>query len=65
MKVTYVPTKDDVREARKQRYLNLWPLEKQLEALTEAAMGRPEKRDEMVKDFAEIRRVLPFYENNE
>jgi hypothetical protein len=35
---------------------------KQMEAHAEAAMGRPEKLNQMTEDFAEIRKVLPFFE---
>lgn len=61
MKVVYMPPADMVRERRKQMYLEKWPLEAQLEALTEASMGRPDKLETMKEDLAEIRRVLPFY----
>jgi hypothetical protein len=45
--------------------LRLWPVSKQLEALTEAASGRPEKEKQMAEDFAEIRRVLPYFDETE
>jgi hypothetical protein len=51
-----------VRTERHRRYLADWPIDKQLEAFSESAMGRPEKLNKMTEDFAEIRRVLPFFE---
>ena len=62
MRVTHRPGKDEVRRERKRRYLEIWPVEKQMEAHAEASDGRPEKLERMMKDFAEIRRVLPFFE---
>lgn len=61
MRVVYTPPPDVVREQRKQRYLEKWPLEAQLEALTEASMGRPGKLEKLREDLAEIRRTLPLY----
>jgi hypothetical protein len=49
-----------VRAERRRRYLESWPVEKQMEAHAEAAMGRPEKLNEMLEGFAEIRRALPY-----
>lgn len=60
MKVTHAPTYDEVCARRKVEYLARWPVERQLEALSEAAMGRPEKLNEMKKDLSEIREVLRF-----
>ena len=62
MKAEYRPTDDDIRAERRRRYLELWPVEKQMEALTEATMERPEKLNEMTEDFAKIRGALPFFE---
>lgn len=59
------PTRDEVAAERKRRYLELWPIEKQLEAHAEAAAGRAEKQNTMMEDFARIREVLPFYEDGE
>ena len=61
MKVIYMPPADMVRERRKLMYLEKWPVEAQMEALTEASMGRPEKLENLKKDLAEIRRVLPLF----
>jgi hypothetical protein len=36
-----------------------------MEAHAEAAAGRPEKLNEMIEDFAEIRGVLPFFKEGE
>lgn len=62
MKVIHIPTREDVREERKRRYLAAWPLEKQLEAYAEALQGRPEKQTQMMQDLAAIREALPFYQ---
>ena len=62
MKVTHVPSPEEIRERRKREYLARWPVERQLEALSEAAMGRPEKLDEMRQGLLEIREALPFVE---
>jgi hypothetical protein len=62
MKATYTPGNDDVRAERRRRYLEGWPVDKQLEAFSEAAMGRPGKLDEMTEGFAAIRAALPFFE---
>lgn len=45
-------------ELRKEQYLKHWPIEKQMEAHAEAAMGRPEKLDNMLSDFAKIRETI-------
>ena len=60
MKINYRPTPDEVRRRRKDRYLSDYPIETQIEALTEAAMGRPEKLNELLQGLAEIREALPF-----
>jgi hypothetical protein len=36
-----------------------------MEAHAEAASGRPEKLNEMMEGFAEIRRALPFFKEDE
>ena len=62
MKVTHVPSPEEIRERRKREYLARWPVERQLEALSEAARGRPEKLVEMRRGLLEIREALPFVE---
>lgn len=62
MKINYVPTPEEVRRRRKERYLSDYPIETQIEALTEAAMGRPGKLNELLQGLAEIRGALPFAE---
>ena len=62
MKVQHIPTPEEIRERRRAEYLARWPVERQLEALSEAAMGRPEKLDEMRRGLLEIREALPFVE---
>ena len=58
----HIPTREEVQAERKRRYLEAWPVEKQLEAYTEALQGRPEKQTQMMQDLAAIREVLPFCE---
>ncbi len=62
MKVAHVPSPEEIRERRKREYLARWPVERQLEALSEASMGRPELLDEMRRGLLEIREALPFAE---
>ena len=60
MKVVYVPSVDEIRERRKAEYLAHFPIERQIEALTEAAAGRTERLEELLRGLAEIREALPF-----
>jgi hypothetical protein len=60
MKFTYRPTKAKVQEDRKKAYLKNCPIEMQLEALTEAAQGRPEKLNTLIERLAEIKSQLPY-----
>ena len=62
MRVVHIPTREEVQEERRRRYLAAWPVEKQMEALAEALAGRTEKWEKMLEDFASIREALPFYE---
>lgn len=65
MKITYSPTAEEVKKKRKEEYLKQYPIDAQLEALTEAAMGRTTKLDELVKGLSVIRESLPFSEEVE
>jgi hypothetical protein len=60
LKLRHVPTDEEIRERRKDEYLAAWPIEKQMEAHSEYAQGRPEKLRQMTADFAKIRANLPF-----
>lgn len=60
MKISYSPTSAEVRKKRKEEYLQQYPIEIQLEALTEAAMGNKKKLKELVKGLSDIRESLPF-----
>lgn len=60
MRVIHVPMREEVREERKRQYLRAWPVEAQLEAISEAAAGRPEKQKQMMADFQRIRESLPY-----
>ena len=62
MKIAYKRSRERVSQLRQDAYLRLWPVEKQLEAITEAANGRTEKIDRMAADFAVIRDSLPYEE---
>ena len=62
MKISYSPTSAEVRKKRKEEYLSQYPVEIQLEALTEAAMGNKSKLKELVKGLSMIRESLPFSE---
>ena len=62
MKIAYKRSRERTSQLRKEAYLRLWPVEKQLEAITEAANGRAEKIDRMAADFAAIRDSLPYEE---
>ncbi|HQN00837.1 MAG TPA: hypothetical protein PLL36_07165 [Candidatus Hydrogenedentes bacterium] len=65
MKIKYKPTSAEVRKNRKEEYLSQYPIEIQLEAITEAAQGRPEKLNELLQGLAEIRESLPFSEEED
>ena len=65
MKIKYKPTSAEVRKKRKEEYLSQYPIEIQLEAITEAAQGRPEKLNELLQGHAEIRESLPFSEEED
>jgi hypothetical protein len=65
MKISYKPTSAEVRKKRKEEYLSQYPIEIQLEALTEAAMGNKKKLKELVKGLSVIRESLPFSEEVE
>lgn len=60
MKINHSPNNKEVRLRRKDEYLKAWPIEKQLEALAEAAAGRSEKLTAMTAEFDAIRLKLPF-----
>lgn len=62
MKIAYKRTREQTSKLRQEKYLQLWPVEKQLEAITESANGRTEKIDRMAADFAAIRDSLPYEE---
>ena len=65
MKIKYKPSKEETKRKRKAEYLSKYPIEIQLEAITESAQGRPEKLNELLQGLAEIRESLPFSEEVE
>ena len=60
MKINYKPSKDETKRKRKEKYLLCYPIEIQLEALTEAAMGDNKKLKEMITGLTMIRESLPY-----
>ena len=65
MKINYKPTSAEVRKNRKEEYLSQYPIEIQLEAITEAAQGRPGKLNELLQGLSVIRESLPFSEEED
>ena len=65
MRVVHKISEAEIRTARQLRYLKSWPIEKQLEALTENSMGRPEKLNKLREDFTKIREALQFFKEGE
>lgn len=65
MKIVHKPTEDEIKAARASKYIQLWPITKQMEAYAEEAMNRPEKLQAMLKDFTEIREKFPFANKEE
>ena len=65
MRIEYRPTPEEVRKKRQTEYLQRFPVDVQLEALTEAAQGRPEKLNELMQGLAEIRGALPYAKEGE
>ena len=61
MKVIHRATAEEIAQRRKQEYLTAWPVEKQLEAYSEALAGRPEKQQKLLEDFANIREAFPYH----
>ncbi|MCF4152627.1 hypothetical protein L2W58_12550 [Dethiosulfovibrio sp. F2B] len=62
MRIDYRPTPEEVRAKRKKAYTKAYPIEVQMEALTEAALGRTEKLEALKQGLSEIRESLPFAE---
>lgn len=60
MRMNIVSTRDEIAAERQRRYLDLWPLEAQAEAMQDALGGRPAKLAQMQDDFAAIRSALPY-----
>lgn len=60
MRIIETPTDEQIREARQRLYLELWPINKQMEAHADNAQGNGDKLNQMMEDFARIKRDLPF-----
>lgn len=65
MKIEYKPTPDLIKKARRTAYLATYPVEVQLEALTEAAQDRPEKLNDLVAGLSSIRKSFPYAREDE
>lgn len=50
---------ESYRRARKRELLALWPMEKQMEALLEKELGRPQKLNKLKADLQAIRQKHP------
>lgn len=59
MKVQHTASLDEISLRRKEAYLKMWPIERQLEALTEAQEGRCEKLERLREDFLKIKDMFP------
>lgn len=60
MKFVYGERSEQIADERRQRYLERWPVHRQLEAHKEAAEGRPELFNEMLADMAAIKEQLSY-----
>lgn len=60
MRIALTLSREQVAALRRQRYLELWPLHAQAEAIQDHANGRPEKLTAMNADFDRIRAELPW-----
>ena len=59
MKIRYIPTDKEVKDARKEEYLTSLPIAEQLEALIENAIGRPEKLNAIASKIQKIKAKYP------
>ena len=60
MKIKYIPTDKEVKDTRKEEYLNCFSIEEQMEALMEKAMGRPEKLNIILSKIQKIKEKIPY-----
>ena len=60
MKIKYIPTEKEVKDSRKEEYLNSFSIEEQIEALMENAMGRPEKLNIILSKIQKIKEKIPY-----
>lgn len=65
MKIRLTKSRDEISAERQRRYLEAWPLEKQMEAHAEAADDRPQKINQMLADLAAIKASLPYPPDSE
>lgn len=59
MKIKYIPTEKEVKDARREEYQTSLPITEQLEALMENAMGRPEKLNVIASKIQKIKEKHP------
>ena len=60
MKLKIGKSNDEIKKLRQERYLQLWPIHRQMEAHADAASGKPEKLNSMLEDFSRIKQELPY-----
>ena len=65
MRVQHKATRSEIQAEREKRYLERYPIKKQLEAFCENAMGKPEKLKDLIEGFAKIREAFPFSKESE
>ena len=65
MRVQHKATRDEIRAERRKRYLESYPIEKQLEAIIEYLMGKNEKLSQLSECFTKIREALPFFKEGD
>lgn len=60
MKVVKIREREEIRRMRETRYLETWPVHRQLEATMDRDRGDSRKWDRMQEDFMRIRQELPY-----
>lgn len=60
MKLNLGAARDDIARAREAAILEAWPPSKQMEALTEAAMGRPAKLEQLQAFILTVKERFPY-----
>ncbi|MFV3127110.1 hypothetical protein [Niveispirillum sp. KHB5.9] len=60
MKISLGLSKVSIAAARETEILKNWPMSRQLEAMTEAAMGRPEKLAALREFIIQVKTRFPY-----